>query len=346
MQLAKAALVDGRAPTRARWPRRCATGWSATRASPRWRSPAPGSSTSPSPPTPRAGSRPTSWPRARRTARNDILAGERINVEFISANPTGPLHLGHTRWAVVGDALGTGAEAAGAEVAREFYINDRGNQMNLFGASIEAAALGEPIPEDGYPGATSPTWPRRWSRTHPGILDLARGRAADRVPRGRLRLQLKEQQDQLDGFNTHFDVWFSERSLHDAGKVAAQLEKLREPGPPVRRRRRAVDAHHRLRRRQGPGADPVQRRARPTSPPTRRTTSTSASAASTSASTCSVPTTTATSAGSRDGGLRGRRPEPNIEMLIGQLVKIMKGGEEVRLSSGRATSSRSASWWS
>ena len=81
------------------------------------------------------------------------LAGVRINLEFISANPTGPLHLGHTRWAAVGDALGRVLSAAGADVTREFYINDRGNQMDLFGASVEAAALGNAIPEDGYQGA-------------------------------------------------------------------------------------------------------------------------------------------------------------------------------------------------
>jgi hypothetical protein len=73
-------------------------------------------------------------------------------LEFISANPTGPLHLGHTRWAAVGDALGRVLTAAGADVTREFYINDRGNQMDLFGQSVQAAALGQPIPEDGYQG--------------------------------------------------------------------------------------------------------------------------------------------------------------------------------------------------
>src|SRR5262249_45188298 len=72
--------------------------------------------------------------------------GQRVNVEFISANPTGPIHLGHTRWAVVGDALARVLEAAGAEVTREFYINDRGRQMDLFGESLAAAALGLPVP--------------------------------------------------------------------------------------------------------------------------------------------------------------------------------------------------------
>ena len=78
------------------------------------------------------------------------LAGVKINLEFISANPTGPLHLGHTRWAAVGDALGRVLSAAGASVTREFYINDRGNQMDLFGQSVEAVALGNAVPENGY----------------------------------------------------------------------------------------------------------------------------------------------------------------------------------------------------
>ncbi|MEI6623581.1 MAG: arginine--tRNA ligase, partial [Actinomycetes bacterium] len=85
--------------------------------------------------------------------RGDTLAGTKINVEFISANPTGPLHIGHTRWAVVGDAIASVLGAAGAEVDREFYINDRGIQMDLFGASIRAAAVGQPTPQNGYHGS-------------------------------------------------------------------------------------------------------------------------------------------------------------------------------------------------
>lgn len=84
--------------------------------------------------------------------RGTSLQGVSINLEFISANPTGPLHLGHTRWAAVGDALGRVLKAAGATVTQEFYINDRGRQMDLFGQSVQAAALGNPIPEDGYQG--------------------------------------------------------------------------------------------------------------------------------------------------------------------------------------------------
>ena len=79
-----------------------------------------------------------------------VLDGQKINVEFISANPTGPLHLGHTRWAVLGDAIGRVLSAAGADVTREFYINDRGVQMDHFTDSLIASALGLPKPEDGY----------------------------------------------------------------------------------------------------------------------------------------------------------------------------------------------------
>ncbi|MCB0916310.1 MAG: arginine--tRNA ligase, partial [Actinobacteria bacterium] len=84
--------------------------------------------------------------------RSDSLAGVKVNVEYISANPTGPLHLGHTRWAAVGDALARVLSAAGAEVTREFYINDRGVQMDRFGESLLAAAKGRPAPTDGYHG--------------------------------------------------------------------------------------------------------------------------------------------------------------------------------------------------
>ncbi len=162
--------------------------------------------------------------------RNESLAGSRIDVEFISANPTGPLHLGHTRWAVVGDAIARVLAAAGAEVTREFYINDRGNQMNLFGASLEAAALGQPIPDDGYHGAYVQDLARQVVADNPAILDLP---AQERVVAFReagYALQLREQQEQLDAFRTHFDVWFSERSLHENDAVVENIEKLRGQG--------------------------------------------------------------------------------------------------------------------
>src|SRR5207247_7799710 len=90
----------------------------------------------------------------------------------ISANPTGPLHLGHTRWAAVGDAMGRVLEAAGADVTREFYINDRGVQMDLFGASLAAAASGRPVPPDGYHGEYITDLAARIAADHPEYLEL------------------------------------------------------------------------------------------------------------------------------------------------------------------------------
>ncbi|QWZ08922.1 arginine--tRNA ligase [Nocardioides panacis] len=158
------------------------------------------------------------------------LAGTRFNVEFISANPTGPIHLGHTRWAVVGDAIARVLEAAGAEVAREFYINDRGNQMDKFGASLEAVALGLPVPEDGYLGDYVHDLSRRVVEENPHILDLPEGERVVAFREAGYKIQLAEQQEQLGGFRTNFDVWFSERSLHDGDKVSRSLEKLRGQG--------------------------------------------------------------------------------------------------------------------
>lgn len=161
---------------------------------------------------------------------NDALAGERINVEFISANPTGPLHLGHTRWAVVGDALSRVLAAAGADVDREFYINDRGNQMNLFGASLAAAALGEPIPEGGYQGGYVHDLAARLVAADPGLTELP---AEERVVAFReagYAAQLAEQRDQLRIFHTEFDTWFSERSLHENESVSDTLRSLKEKG--------------------------------------------------------------------------------------------------------------------
>ncbi|GAA2154290.1 arginine--tRNA ligase [Nocardioides koreensis] len=164
---------------------------------------------------------------------SEVLVGNRVNVEFISANPTGPLHLGHTRWAVLGDAIARVLQAAGAEVTREFYINDRGNQMDLFGASIEAAALGRPIPEDGYQGEYIVDLAARIVADRPEIVDLPADERLVAFREAGYAVQLKDQQDALDGFNTHFDVWFSERSLHEDtshGSVTDTLKGLQDKG--------------------------------------------------------------------------------------------------------------------
>jgi arginyl-tRNA synthetase len=161
---------------------------------------------------------------------SDALAGQRINLEFISANPTGPLHLGHTRWAALGDAIGRVLSAAGADVTREFYINDRGAQMDKFGASLEASAAGRPVPEDGYHGQYVHELASAIASDHPEFAELP---ADERVVAFReegYRRQLAEQRTQLEEFRTVFDVWSSERALHDDDRVKHGIERLREAG--------------------------------------------------------------------------------------------------------------------
>lgn len=162
--------------------------------------------------------------------RGTQLAGKKINVEFISANPTGPIHLGHTRWAAVGDAIARVLEAEGAESAREFYINDLGVQMDKFGASVKAAALGEAIPEDGYHGAYIPELANQVVAQNPGIVDLPEPQRSDSFRDAAYALQLADQKRALENFNTHFDVWYSEKSLHTSGAVERGFEKLKSQG--------------------------------------------------------------------------------------------------------------------
>ncbi|MFM8235057.1 MAG: arginine--tRNA ligase [Actinomycetota bacterium] len=159
-----------------------------------------------------------------------LLSGVKINLEFISANPTGPLHLGHTRWAAVGDALASVLAAAGAEVVREFYVNDRGNQMDLFGASIRAAALEIPRPEDGYQGDYINDLAKLILTQHPDYKSLPEAEGVVAFREAGYALQLQEQKDVLDNFGTHFDVWFSERSLHSGDSLSKSLAKLKSQG--------------------------------------------------------------------------------------------------------------------
>lgn len=165
---------------------------------------------------------------------NDTQRGNTINLEFVSANPTGPMHIGHTRWAALGDAIARLLLASGATLAREFYINDAGAQMDRFGRSVLAAAKGEPTPEDGYAGAYIAELARRVLVEHPDLLEAD---DAERIARDTAyRVQLGELQSSLEKFNVHFDVWFSERVLHARGVDGAPslvdeaVDRLREQG--------------------------------------------------------------------------------------------------------------------
>lgn len=162
--------------------------------------------------------------------RSAALAGQKINLEFVSANPTGPIHLGHTRWAAVGDALRRILVAAGAEVASEHYINDAGTQVAQFGASVLAAARGQPPPAGGYEGEYVTEIARQVLTAHPDALSLPEAEAAARFRDEGYRLMLAEIRESLARFGVHFDVWFSEQSLHSGGAVARALATLREAG--------------------------------------------------------------------------------------------------------------------
>ncbi|MEY4411960.1 MAG: hypothetical protein RL560_219 [Actinomycetota bacterium] len=259
------------------------------------------------------------------------LAGVSVNLEFISANPTGPLHLGHTRWAAVGDALGRVLSAVGASVTREFYINDRGRQMDLFGESVQAAAQGKPIPEDGYQGEYIAELAKEVVAKNPGISSTIEFREAA------YQVQLAQQQHVLKDFHTSFDVWFSERSLHESNAVDHALEKLRsqghvfeEDGAVWLRTTDFGDDKDRVIIKEGGDltyfasdtAYYINKRER-------------------GFDICIymlgadhhgyVKRLKATAA------CAGDNPDYNIEILIGQLVKIMEGGEELKLSKRAGT---------
>ena len=265
------------------------------------------------------------------------LTGVSINVEFISANPTGPLHLGHTRWAAVGDALGRVLAAAGAKVIREFYINDRGNQMDLFGKSVEAAALGQPIPEDGYQGGYINDLADAVVKENPSIKEVAADIRYESFREAAYKVQLADQQRVLDTFKTHFDVWFSERSLHEAGAVEHAVEKLRTQG-------HVFDSEGAIWLRTtdfGDDKDRVIIKA--------------------NGDLTYFASDTAYYINKRERGFdiciymlgadhhgyvnrlrataacAGDNPDYNVEVMIGQLVKIMEGGEEVKLSKRAGT---------
>ena len=262
-------------------------------------SPGRASSTSPSTRPPRA-SWPAPWSRPGRAyGSSQVSAGHRFNLEFVSANPTGPLHLGHVRWAAVGDALARILQLTGAEVTREYYFNDAGVQIDRFASSLLAAARGKPTPEDGYGGAYIGEIAAAVVEADPTVLDLPDDQAAAVFRRDGMALMFAEIRKSLADFGVHFDVYFNEKDLHDKGELKAALARLREQGHVYE-----DDGATWLRTTDfGDDKDRVlvkqRRRAGPTSPPTAPTTSTSGSAASTRSSSCSAPTTTATSAATR-----------------------------------------------
>ena len=274
---------------------------------------------------------------AKKFGHGNWLTGKKINLEFVSANPTGPLHLGHTRWAAVGDSLGRVLNAAGAEVAREFYINDRGNQMDLFGASIRAVAMGKPRPEDGYHGEYIVDLANEVSAKNPDLIKLPEAESIAAFRDAGYQVQLAQQQKVLENFGTHFDIWFSEKSLYENDFFNHSLEKLKSQGHVYESESatwlRTTDF--------GDDKDRVIIKS--------------------DGSFAYFASDTAYYVNKRERGFNlciymvgadhhgyvgrlkaiaacaGDDPNKNIEVLIGQMVKIMEGGEELKLSKRAGT---------
>jgi arginyl-tRNA synthetase len=162
--------------------------------------------------------------------RSTDLAGQWLNLEFVSANPTGPLHLGHVRWAAVGDALGRVLQTAGAEVTTEYYFNDAGIQVDAFAASLDAAARGLPTPESGYGGAYVEEIAAAVLERNPGLLEQQEQKRLDVFRVDGLDLMFAEIKQSLADFHVHFDVFFNEKLLHDQGELDEALARLREQG--------------------------------------------------------------------------------------------------------------------
>jgi arginyl-tRNA synthetase len=173
--------------------------------------------------------------------RSDFGNGEKVQVEFISANPTGPLHVGNARWAAFGDALASLLQATGHQVEREYYCNDTGAQVDLLGASVEAAylaLLGRPAtpPPDGYKGSYIGELAKELElERHGELADLDPAERRRQIADWAYRRVAGWIRGSLERFGVHFDVWFSERSLHDSGAIEQTVAELRERGEVVER---------------------------------------------------------------------------------------------------------------
>ena len=159
------------------------------------------------------------------------LAGVKLNLEFVSANPTGPIHMGGTRWAAVGDSLARVFQAQGAEVTREYYFNDHGAQIDRFARSLLARARGEAAPEDGYGGAyIQEIADRVLAETASDILSLPESEAQEAFRAAGVDLMFAEIRESLHDFGVDFDVYFHENSLYESGAVQKAISRLRELG--------------------------------------------------------------------------------------------------------------------
>ena len=161
---------------------------------------------------------------------SDLLRDERINLEFVSANPTGPIHMGGVRWAAVGDSLARILKAAGAAVEREYYFNDHGAQIDRFARSLMARAKGEPVPDDGYAGQYIDDIAAQILTMVPDALEHPEDEAQEVFRSHGVDLMFNEIKQSLHDFGVHFDVYFHENHLHETGAVQHAIDRLRELG--------------------------------------------------------------------------------------------------------------------
>jgi arginyl-tRNA synthetase len=161
---------------------------------------------------------------------SDAFKGHHINLEFVSANPTGPIHIGGTRWAAVGDALGRLLATQGAHVVREYYFNDHGAQIDRFTNSLIAAAKGDPTPDDGYAGDYIKDIAAQVLAKEPDALSLPDAEMRETFRAIGVDLMFTHIKQSLHDFGTDFDVYTHEDSMHTSGRVEQAIAKLREAG--------------------------------------------------------------------------------------------------------------------
>ncbi|NDC48037.1 MAG: arginine--tRNA ligase [Micrococcales bacterium] len=162
--------------------------------------------------------------------KGELYSGLKMNLEFVSANPTGPMHIGGTRWAAVGDSLARIFQAQGADVTREYYFNDHGAQIDRFARSLLASAKGEPAPEDGYAGEYIIQIAKAVLAEHPEALSLPDPDATEVFRAFGVELMFAEIKQSLEDFGVKFDVFFHENSLYESGAVAKAIERLKTLG--------------------------------------------------------------------------------------------------------------------
>jgi arginyl-tRNA synthetase len=161
---------------------------------------------------------------------SELYAGQKVNLEFVSANPTGPIHIGGVRWAAVGDSLGRILSAIGAEVTREYYFNDHGVQIDRFARSLLADARGEDAPEDGYGGQYISEIVASVLARHPDAAALPDDEALETFRAEGVDLMFSEIKQSLRDFGVEFDVYFHENDLHESGAVDRAIARLDELG--------------------------------------------------------------------------------------------------------------------